>query len=197
MAKQEKVNKIEMTEELAEYCAKIVDNYNYINEDGDIVTADSSVILLESLDLSGFNTDADVIKANIIAIEKVYAKAVSNFRKLSHYKWGITPARLSEEGMLAHIEAVTTLRIAVAVLGEDGISLNKEERNTLYYEAATNKLLIGICDKLIGLAEADKPFKRLLDKFNSIATREKAITSEAELKDIYAEFSVDKIEAEV
>ena len=197
MAKQEKVNKIEMTEELAEYCAKIVENYSYIDEDGNIVTANGSVTLLESLDLSGFNPDANVLKATIVEIEKVYATAVSNFRKLSHYKWGMTPVRISEEGMQAHIEAVTTLRVAVAVLGEDGISLNKEERDMLYYEAATNKLLINICDKLIGLVEADKPFKGLLTKFKTIATREKAITSEAELNDIYAQFKVDRTEAEV
>jgi len=194
MAKQEKVNKIEITEELAEYCAEIVANYSYINEYGDIVTNDGSIILLESLDLSGFNINDKEVKANIVAIEKVYASAVSHFRKLSHYKYGITPIRLSEEGMQAHIEAITTLNIAVAILGEESISLNQDDRDRLHYEASTNKLLTSICDKLVGLVEEEKPFEALLKKFKDLATREKAISSTKELNDIYKRFGIDKAE---
>lgn len=195
MAKQEKVNKIEMTEELAEYCAEIVDNYNYINEDGDIVTTTGDVISLESVDLSGFNPKEKEIRANIISIEKVYASAVSHFRKLSHYKYGITPVRLSEEGMQAHIEAITTLNIAIAVLGEKSMSLNNDDRDRLHYEASTNKLLTSICNKLVGLVEEEKPFEALLKKFKDLATREKAISSTKELEDIHKRFGIDKVEA--
>lgn len=195
MAKQEKVNKIEMTEELAEYCAEIVDNYNYINEDGDIVTTTGDVISLESVDLSGFNPKEKEIRDNIISIEKVYASAVSHFRKLSHYKYGITPVRLSEEGMQAHIEAITTLNIAIAVLGEKSMSLNNDDRDRLHYEASTNKLLTSICNKLVGLVEEEKPFEALLKKFKDLATREKAISSTKELEDIHKRFGIDKVEA--
>jgi len=134
------------------------------------------------------------IKDNIIAIEKVYAAVVSHFRKLSYYKYGLTPVRLSEEGMQAHIEAITTLQLAVAVLGEDGISVSSEERDRLYYEVHTNKLLMKICDKLVGLAEDEKPFETLLNKFKGLATREKAISSTKELNYIYVRFGIDNIE---
>ena len=183
----------EISEELALYCAETVPNYAYIDQDGNIVTTDGKTVSMDSLDLSGFNSEDKVIEENIYAIEKVYVDAVANFKNLSHYKYGVNPARISEEGMKSHIDAIKTLQVSAALLGEEGAMLTEEDKDALYYEAATNKLLISICNKLVDLAENEKPSKTLLNKFKKIATRDKAITSHAELNDIYTQFGMDKM----
>lgn len=134
------------------------------NKDGE--TIDVSPYIEEAQNFS----DTNIATRGITHVERVYALASSNLRKLGSSIDGVNPRRLTDEGMQAQEGAYNAYQVASS-LGLGVPELSNEQKSALILVVAIDALLIKICDKLTLMVLQVEDYLPLLEEFTNLSTR--------------------------